>query len=104
MTYYKQRLDSLVKLREQLAVKPDSTCGHAITLAEELHAEVERLNGLIDAKFKLVASDDLTALRTAADKMKEALESARLGGSFKHPQIGKNIDEALANYEKARGE
>lgn len=46
-------------------------------------------------------NDVLTA---ALIKAREALQSAKRGGSFKHPQIGQNIDEALTSINSVLGE
>ena len=152
MSDFKQRLDELVKLRDEYdaevvpsyAMPNGSDIGEmysyanlfkqAITLAEELHSEVERLQKEVDEQCRvngaggerelaLMAQNE--QLRTAADKMKEALE--HLVGSKTVDDQGRErymMDvsplmrttthnlyhahrtavEALSTYEQARGE
>ena len=137
MTDYKQRLDELVKLRDNElhsygGIQARQVAGEAITLAEELHAEVERLRG---ENFTLAAGvcdtargdevgtlrcgskQDVEKLRTAADKMKEALERVlsdmeeiKQRDKFDDvwprvfaSEVKTRVYNALYTYEQARG-
>jgi uncharacterized coiled-coil DUF342 family protein len=139
---FKQHLDELVKLRDEYdaEVVPSyalpngvdigeiysyaNSFKQAITLAEELHAEVERLNKQNNSFLK-AASRNLkkyNQLRAAADKMKEALVNAAYhidqlqhvkNKDFSREEVvlmianvfqaGEDATKALSTYEQARG-
>jgi hypothetical protein len=50
------------------------------------------------------AATTIEHLEAALIKAQSALQSARDGGSFKHPQIGQSIDDALTHINSVLGE